>query len=139
MDDLIRKALIFGVGVTVLTKERAEKFVKEIQKRENIDPEEGKKMVRELVKVSEKKAKELATIVDRHVAAALAEAAKNSKIKTLEKKLKAKAKSGTRKAIRAGKKLSKKGARKLAAKIAKTGSKYVAKKAVKKVIKRIRR
>lgn len=139
MKDLVKKALIFGVGVTVLTKERAEKFVKEIQKRENIDPEEGKKMVRELVKVSEKKAKELATIVNRHVAAALAEAAKNSKITSLEKKLKATAKSGARKAIKAGKKLARKGARKFAGKVAKAGGKYIARKAAKKVIKRIRR
>jgi polyhydroxyalkanoate synthesis regulator phasin len=139
MDDLVRKALLFGIGVTALTKEKAEKFVKEIQKRENIDTEEGKKMVKQLVIVSEKKAKELAEIVNKHVTGTLAEAAKNSKITSLEKKLKTKAKSSGRKVAKVGKKLAKKGARKFAGKAAKVGVKYISKKAAKKVIRKIRR
>ena len=77
MDDLVRKALLFGVGVTVITKEKAEKVVKELQKKQKISPQEGKKMVREIMKQSEKKTNDLANFVAKRVDLSLASVRKS--------------------------------------------------------------
>jgi|GEM_PF-5491252 len=126
MDDLLRKALLFGVGVTAITKEKAEKLVKELRKKEKLDPEEGKRMVRELMKVSEKKAREFAGTIETGVAEVLAEAAGKSDLGKLERKLKQKGKALARKA-------AKKGAAKLAKVVAVKAAKRVLKKARKKL------
>ncbi|MBN1915666.1 phasin family protein [Candidatus Dojkabacteria bacterium] len=55
--DIVRKSILFGLGAYQITKEEVEDFVKDLQKDETITPQEGKKMIQEIVKAAEKKMK----------------------------------------------------------------------------------
>lgn len=52
MKDLIRKGILVAVGITVLTKEKAEKIVKDMVKHGDVKQKEGKALVQKLVKQS---------------------------------------------------------------------------------------
>lgn len=49
MQDKLKKALLFGLGVFQISKEKVESFVEELQKDGDITPEEGKKLVQEVM------------------------------------------------------------------------------------------
>ena len=53
MIDLIKKALFTGVGMAVLTKEKAEELVKELTQQAKLSEQEGKDLVDGLLKQSE--------------------------------------------------------------------------------------
>src|SRR5688572_9874343 len=55
--DVVKKSILFGLGAYAITKEEVEDFVKDLQKDKDLTPEEGKKMVKELVGLAEKKLK----------------------------------------------------------------------------------
>jgi polyhydroxyalkanoate synthesis regulator phasin len=48
MNDKVKKALLFGIGSIYYTKDKIEDFIKDLEK-ENITPEEGKKLVEEFM------------------------------------------------------------------------------------------
>jgi polyhydroxyalkanoate synthesis regulator phasin len=52
MEEAVRKAFLFGLGVVALSKEKAEAFVKDLKENKNVTPEEGKKLVNEMMKKS---------------------------------------------------------------------------------------
>lgn len=54
MGDAIKKAFLLGLGVVALTKEKAEEVVKDLKDNKQISPEEGKKLVKEMLKKSDK-------------------------------------------------------------------------------------
>ncbi|PIY60770.1 hypothetical protein COY95_00075 [Candidatus Woesearchaeota archaeon CG_4_10_14_0_8_um_filter_47_5] len=72
MKDMIKKGILLGLGIGALTREKAEAFVKDIQKDGTLTPEEGKKYVRELLKESEKAHKHVEALVRKHIDEALA-------------------------------------------------------------------
>jgi polyhydroxyalkanoate synthesis regulator phasin len=53
MIDLIKKALYTGVGMAVLTKEKAEELVKELTQQAKLSEQEGKELFDGLLKQSE--------------------------------------------------------------------------------------
>jgi polyhydroxyalkanoate synthesis regulator phasin len=59
MIDIVRKSFLFGLGVIALTKEKAQNFVEDLKKNEKITPEEGKKLVKDMMKKSEEFSKKI--------------------------------------------------------------------------------
>lgn len=49
MQDVVKKAFLMGLGAVALTKEKAEEFVEDLKKNKNITPEEGKKLVQQML------------------------------------------------------------------------------------------
>lgn len=49
MNELIKKTLLFGIGSVYYTRERFEEFIEELKSEEKITPEEGKKLVEDLI------------------------------------------------------------------------------------------
>lgn len=89
MKDVIKKSVLLGLGVGALTKEKAEKFVKELQKKGYLDVKEGKKLARELMAESKKAQKKVQTAVEKQVKAAVKKMplATKKDLKDLEKKV----------------------------------------------------
>ncbi|RLA90510.1 MAG: polyhydroxyalkanoate synthesis regulator [Deltaproteobacteria bacterium] len=59
MFNLIKKTLLTGIGLTILTKEKVEEVGKELAKKGKLSEKEGKKLVDDLLKRSEQANKEL--------------------------------------------------------------------------------
>jgi polyhydroxyalkanoate synthesis regulator phasin len=63
MPDLLRKSILFGLGAIHLTKEKVEEYVNTLVKENNINEEEGKKIVQEVLdKTNEYKNKQYDSI-----------------------------------------------------------------------------
>jgi polyhydroxyalkanoate synthesis regulator phasin len=56
MFDLIRKTLLTGVGLGVMTKEKVEELAGELSRRAQLTQKEGKDLVKELLKESDRAA-----------------------------------------------------------------------------------
>jgi len=67
MIDLIKKALYTGVGMAVLTKEKAEELVKELSQQAKLSEQEGKELFDGLLKQSEQARSDFQTKVDEAV------------------------------------------------------------------------
>jgi polyhydroxyalkanoate synthesis regulator phasin len=67
MVDLIKKALYTGVGLAVLTKEKAEELVKELTQQAKLSEQEGKELFDGLLKQSEQARNDFQTKVDEAV------------------------------------------------------------------------
>lgn len=63
MNDLIKKALSLGVGITVVSKERIEKYVDDLVKRGEVGQSESKELVAKLVQRGEEEQAELKRFV----------------------------------------------------------------------------
>ncbi len=64
MVDLIKKAIYTGVGLAVLTKERAEELVKELSQQAKLSEQEGKELFEGFVKQSESARQDFQTKLD---------------------------------------------------------------------------
>ena len=64
MIDLIKKALYTGVGMAVLTKEKAEELVKELSQQAKLSEQEGKELFDGLLKQSEQARSDFQAKVD---------------------------------------------------------------------------
>jgi len=89
MDKLVKKALLLGVGITTLTKENAERIVKDLKK-DGVTKKEGKKLVKDLLKESKKAHDKIFDLVDKKVTSILngAPFATKKDLDKLEKRLK---------------------------------------------------
>ena len=89
MQNLIRKGLLLGIGTAALTKEKAEKFVKDMTKDQKIDSVEGKKFVNELLSQSKKQGQKLQVMVGKEVQRAMEKTGVATKkdLQALEKKI----------------------------------------------------
>ena len=67
MVDLIKKALYTGVGLAVLTKEKAEELVKDLTKQAKLSEQEGKELFEGLLKQSEQARNDFQAKVDEAV------------------------------------------------------------------------
>jgi polyhydroxyalkanoate synthesis regulator phasin len=67
MVDLIKKALYTGVGLAVLTKEKAEELVKELTQQAKLSEQEGKELFDGLLKQSEQARTDFQTKIDEAV------------------------------------------------------------------------
>ena len=67
MVDLIKKALYTGVGLAVLTKEKAEELVKDLTQQAKLSEQEGKELFDGLLKQSEQARNDFQAKVDEAV------------------------------------------------------------------------
>jgi polyhydroxyalkanoate synthesis regulator phasin len=67
MVDLIKKALYTGLGMAVLTKEKAEELIKELASQSSLSEHEGKELVDGLMKQSETARNDFQSKVDETV------------------------------------------------------------------------
>jgi polyhydroxyalkanoate synthesis regulator phasin len=67
MVELIKKALYTGIGLAVLTKEKAEELVKELTQQAKLSEQEGKELFDGLLKHSEQARTDLQTRLDETV------------------------------------------------------------------------
>jgi len=69
MVDLIKKAIYTGVGLAVLTKEKAEELVRELTQQAKLSEQEGKELFDGLLKQSEHARNDLQAKIDETVLA----------------------------------------------------------------------
>lgn len=70
MDELkkiLKEGALIGLGLVVLTKEKIEEFAQKMQKDYNLTPEEGKRVVKELLIRSEKTTKNLEAEIEKQI------------------------------------------------------------------------
>ena len=67
MSDMIRKMGLFGIGVISLTQEKVEEFSQEMIKKGELNREEGKKFVHEIISAREKQIHELEDKINERV------------------------------------------------------------------------
>ncbi len=67
MVDLIKKAFFTGLGLAVLTKEKAEEMVKDIAQQAKLSEQEGKELVDSLMKQSDRARQDFQSKVDEAV------------------------------------------------------------------------
>ena len=96
MSDLIKKTILTGLGIVSLTKEKAEKIVKDLIKEGEVSESEGSKFVKELLEKAEDNRKTIEKQVEKTVHGVLKKlnipsrkdiVGLNSKIENLDKKL----------------------------------------------------
>ena len=71
MFDLLKKTILTGIGIASMTKDKIEELGKKISKESKLTEEEGKKMVNDLLKQSEKAREDLENQVQKLVQKAL--------------------------------------------------------------------
>jgi polyhydroxyalkanoate synthesis regulator phasin len=59
MSDMVKKMGLFGIGVISLTQEKIEEFSQEMIKKGEMNKEEGKKFVKEVLSEQEKQLKDI--------------------------------------------------------------------------------
>jgi len=67
MRQLVRNCLLVGVGVAAFAREKAEKAVKGLVKKEKLSKTEGKKLVRAIYQEADKSRKRITSIVEREL------------------------------------------------------------------------
>lgn len=67
MSDVLRKIGLFGIGAVALTQEKLEEFTKEMVEKGEINREEGKKFVREVLSEKDRQIKELGDKINQKV------------------------------------------------------------------------
>ena len=74
MKDLVKKALLLGIGLAAITEEKLREFVAELESKGELSKEEGKSLVKELLAEREKQRKELERRIAEEVERALTKA-----------------------------------------------------------------
>lgn len=89
MKKMIRKAMLFGMGVASLTREKIENFVKDLEKEGKITEKEGRQLVEDMIKEAEKRQKEISKSIKKQVQgiANKSPLATKDDIRSLEKKM----------------------------------------------------
>lgn len=64
---LVKKGLLVGVGIAAFAQEKAEKFVKGLVKKGDLNKKEGKKLVRMIYGEANKTKKRLTSLVEREL------------------------------------------------------------------------
>ena len=62
--EVLRKSLLVGVGVATYTKEKTDKLVSDLLKKEHISKSEGKKLVNSVVTEAQKSGKRVADVLE---------------------------------------------------------------------------
>jgi polyhydroxyalkanoate synthesis regulator phasin len=90
MFDIMKKAMLTGVGLAAMTRDKIEEMAKELTEKGEMTEKEGKELVDELVKKSEKAKKDLETKMEDVVEKVLGKMnlATKEDISQIEKRLK---------------------------------------------------
>jgi polyhydroxyalkanoate synthesis regulator phasin len=81
-EQIISKSLLIGVGVAAYAQEKAEKFVKELTKKGELNKTEGKKFVKAVYQEADKSRKRITKVVEselKKMLKTIAKAAKKTK------------------------------------------------------------
>ncbi|WP_202914552.1 phasin-related domain-containing protein [Paenibacillus antri] len=89
MNDLLKRAISLGVGITVTSKERIEKYVDDLVRTGDVGPSESKELVARLVQRGEEQQAELKRVVKDQLHSMLAElrVATKEDVERLERRL----------------------------------------------------
>jgi polyhydroxyalkanoate synthesis regulator phasin len=89
MKDILRKTILFGLGLGAITRDKAESLVKDLRKKGYFDEKEGKKLVNDIISESLRTQKKINDYVRSHVKEAMDSApfATKQDLKNLEKRL----------------------------------------------------
>ncbi len=89
MKELLRKIGLLGVGVISLTQEKIEAFVDELVKRGELNKEEGRKLVQEMLEEKNKQLQQLEEKITSKVQEAIDKAglARKTEIEELKKRI----------------------------------------------------
>ncbi|MBN2251767.1 MAG: hypothetical protein JW724_06815 [Candidatus Altiarchaeota archaeon] len=89
MEDYLRKIGLFGIGIAVITREKAEALVNDLVKKGDLNEQEGRELVQHLLKRSEQQKNELQKKIDAGVRATTKKLdfVTKSDVKKLEKRL----------------------------------------------------
>ena len=71
MKDVLKKAVLFGVGVAAMSKDQIDQFVKQLEKKKIINIKEGKKLVNQLLRESDKTKKKVQLELEKQVKLAM--------------------------------------------------------------------
>ena len=87
--DILRKTRLFGIGVIALTQEKLEEFTQDMVKKREMNREEGKKFVIEVLLEKYKQLEDLGDKINQKVSYAIERSGVATKkdIQTLEKRL----------------------------------------------------
>lgn len=89
MSEMFRKMGLFGIGVISLTQEKAEEFTQEMIKKGEMNREEGKKFVRDVLSEKDRQVKDIENKINQKVRESLERSgvAMKSDLEVLEKKI----------------------------------------------------
>ena len=89
MKDILRKTILFGLGLGAITKEKAESLVKDMQKKDYLNVKEGKELVNDIIAESLRTQKKIRESIVKEVKATIKSApfATKEDLRKLEKKL----------------------------------------------------
>ncbi len=89
MSEMFRKMGLFGIGVISLTQEKAEEFTQEMIKKGEMNREEGKKFVRDVLSEKDRQIKDIEDKINQKVRESLERSgvAMKSDLEVLEKKI----------------------------------------------------
>ena len=90
MKELVRKSVLWGIGIADLTIQKAEKFAKQYAKEAKLNKKEARKMVKSMMAESSKQGNKLKKMIRAEVEMALKKAgvATQADIKKLKKQIK---------------------------------------------------
>ncbi len=71
MFDVLKKTMLMGIGIASMTKDKIKEFGKKISEENKLNEEEGKKLVKDLLKQSEKAKENLEAQIQKFVKASL--------------------------------------------------------------------
>ena len=71
MKELLKKSMLAGLGLVVVSKDKIEESIRELIEKGNISEQEGKKLVQEMVGNAEKAKGDFEKMVDKYVDKAL--------------------------------------------------------------------
>ncbi|MEA3430753.1 MAG: hypothetical protein U9R08_05750 [Nanoarchaeota archaeon] len=86
--DLLKKSVLIGIGLGVLTKSKVEKYVKDLKKEGYLDAKEGKKLAKEFLSEGRKLENKLKASLKKRVKIAKSIKSKIYKKKAVKKKSK---------------------------------------------------
>jgi len=71
MKELLKKSMLAGLGLVVVSKDKIEESIRELIEKGNISEQEGKKLVQEMIGNAEKAKGDFEKMVDKYVDKAL--------------------------------------------------------------------
>ncbi len=89
MKDILKKTILFGLGLGAITRDKANSLVKDLKKKGYLNEKEGKKLVNDIVSESLRTQKKIQKSVEEQVKKAMKSSplATKKDLKDLEKKI----------------------------------------------------
>ena len=66
-EEIVKKSLLVGVGLAAFAKEKSEKLVKDLIKKGHLNPQKGKKLVKNIYTEAELSGKKIASVLEKEL------------------------------------------------------------------------